>query len=57
MIYNDGCSYYERNKKQSIKWLLDLGYLEGECGFCVRKDNCFIQDLKTKEIEQKNKDS
>lgn len=45
-MYNDGCEYYEK-KKQPIKFLLDLGYLEGECGFCKRNEHCFIQDNKT----------
>lgn len=45
-MYNDGCEYYEK-KRQPIKFLLDLGYLEGECGFCIRNENCFIHDNKT----------
>lgn len=53
--YNDGCLYYERNKKYTLKQILDFGWLEGECCSCVHAELCFIRLEKTlkEEVDKK----
>lgn len=52
-MYVDGCQFW-MNKFKTWKNCVDLGFLEYECDSCVMHEKCFIQQIKTEEME-KNK--
>lgn len=57
MLYDYGCEFWELRKDWTIKWLLDLGYLEGEnCVTCRHEKDCIYRLVLDKEL-QKNENN
>lgn len=56
--YFDSCEFWEKKENLTIKLMLDLGWLEGECGsckYCCDSMNCCLIDRiieQTKELKK-----
>ena len=50
-----GCQFYDCKFNLSTeKFLVDLGFIKGECDSCKKHEKCMFQLIKTKEMEKKN---
>ena len=49
------CSYWKLRKNWTIKWLLDMGYQEGDCECCRFFEDCqYLEELRKVKKNENN---